>query len=83
VRACVVIDQIRLEVLRTSAERLAALAGGDEALLGAQVVFAAAIGIALLRSSIRMEPIASATEAELSVLLDRLVRALLPPAGLR
>jgi AcrR family transcriptional regulator len=76
-------DQIRLEVLRTSAERLAALAGGDEALLGAQIVLAAAIGISLLRSSIRMEPIASATEAELSVLLDRLVRALLPPAGMQ
>lgn len=76
-------DRIRLEVLRGSAERLAALAGGDESLLGAQVVFATAIGISLLRSSIPMEPIASATEAELSVLLDGLVRALLPAPGAR
>ena len=76
-------DQIRLEVLRASTERMAGLAGGEDALLAAQMVFAAAIGISLLRASIRMEPIASASEAQLTVLLDALVRALLPPPGLR
>ncbi|WP_433362110.1 TetR/AcrR family transcriptional regulator [Actinoplanes sp. CA-142083] len=76
-------DQIRLEVLRTSTERLAAVAGGDDALLGAQIVFATAIGISLLRSSIRMEPIASATEAQLEAHLRNLVDALLPPPGMR
>ncbi|MFI5890235.1 TetR family transcriptional regulator [Actinoplanes sp. NPDC051513] len=76
-------DEIRLDVLRGSAERLAALAGGEQSLLGAQMVFAAAIGISLLRSSIRMEPIASASEAQLEGHLRKLIDALLPPAGMR
>lgn len=71
-------DRIRLDVLRSSAARLAALAGGDAAdhLLRAEVVLAAAIGIALLRTS-AIEPLASAGVQELTAPLHDLVEALL------
>jgi AcrR family transcriptional regulator len=70
-------DQLRFEMLRSSAERLAALTGDKDALLGAEMVLAASIGISLFRSSIPLEPIASATEAELTAPLRDLIEALL------
>jgi hypothetical protein len=48
-------------------------------MLRAQVVMAASIGIALLRSSIRLEPLASAGEQDLVAPLRDLVEALRPP----
>jgi AcrR family transcriptional regulator len=78
-------DEIRLGVLRTYAERLAAVAGWRDddptshgVLLRAQVVLAATIGIALLRASIRLEPLASISEPDLVAPLRSLVEALLP-----
>ncbi|HEX9999465.1 MAG TPA: TetR family transcriptional regulator [Actinoplanes sp.] len=79
-------DEIRLGVLRTSGERLATAAGwqpgrpgADELLLRAQLVLAAAIGTALLRSTTRLEPLAAATEADLVAPLRDLVGGLLGP----
>jgi AcrR family transcriptional regulator len=78
-------DAIRIGVLRTSAERLAQAAGwragdpgGDEILLRAEVVLATAVGIALLRSSTRLEPLASADEQDLLGPLRDLILAILP-----
>jgi AcrR family transcriptional regulator len=75
------IDEIRLRMLGSSAERLAAAAGwrpgDDQLLMRAQVVLAATIGIAMLRSSLPMQPLASATEEDLVGPLRDLVRALL------
>ncbi|MFF5290366.1 TetR/AcrR family transcriptional regulator [Paractinoplanes globisporus] len=71
-------DQIRLDMLRSSAGRLAALAGdGPDRLLRAEVVLAAAIGITLLRTSTGIEPLSSAGVAELTSPLRDLVGALL------
>ena len=77
-------DQIRLGVLRSFAERLAAAAGrrpgdpGDERLLlRAQIALSAALGIALLRSTAAMEPLASAGEQELVDPLREMINALL------
>ena len=96
-------DQIRLDVLRSSAARLAALADGTakpgsaaqsrssaaqpgdtspagvddpDRLLRAEVVLAAAIGIALLRTT-SIEPLSSAGVDELTGPLHDLVEALL------
>jgi AcrR family transcriptional regulator len=75
-------DRIRLDVLKTFSVRLATLTGGGEAaLLNAQVVLAASLGITVLRSSVGLEPLASAGEQELLVPLDALIAALLPPAS--
>jgi len=80
-------DEIRVGVLRASAERLAARAGwrpdtpdGQRLVLRAQVVLAAAVGIALLRSSTQLQPLASAGEPELLDPLRDLVLAVLSPA---
>jgi AcrR family transcriptional regulator len=74
-------DQIRLGVLRSSAERLAAAAGrqpgDDRQLLRAQLALSAVLGIALLRSSAAMEPMTSAGEQELLEPLQDLIKALL------
>jgi AcrR family transcriptional regulator len=79
-------DQIRLGVLRSFAERLAALAGGrpgdpdgDRLVLNAQIVLAASFGIVLFRASAALEPLASVGEQELTEPLKRLIDALLPP----
>jgi AcrR family transcriptional regulator len=71
-------DRIRLEALRSSAGRLAALAGGDDLglMLRAEVVLAAAIGIALLRTT-AIEPLSSAGVDELTEPLRDLIGALL------
>jgi len=77
-------DQIRLGVLRSFAESLAATAGrqpGDpddeRLLLRAQIALSAALGIALLRSTAAMEPLASAGEQELVDPLREMINALL------
>jgi AcrR family transcriptional regulator len=79
-------DQIRLDILRSFAERLASTAGwrsgdpdGDQLLLRAQIMLAAAFGIALLRASAALEPLASAGQQDLLGPLQDLVGALLPP----
>jgi AcrR family transcriptional regulator len=77
-------DQIRIGMLRASSERLAALAGwrpdhpsADELLLRAQVVLATAVGISVLRSMTRLEPLASAGEEDLTDPMRDVVSALL------
>ncbi|MEU5675308.1 TetR family transcriptional regulator [Micromonospora sp. NPDC047762] len=79
-------DDIRRGVLARSSEQLAAARGwrpGDpdsqQVLLRAQMALAAGIGVAVLRSSIRLEPLSSATEHDLVGPLRGLVDALLPP----
>ncbi|MGX6607680.1 TetR/AcrR family transcriptional regulator [Micromonosporaceae bacterium Da 78-11] len=78
-------ERIRLDVLRSFAERLAAAAGrrpgdpdGDQVLLNAQIVLAASFGMVLLRASTALEPLTSAGERDLVGPLQRLVHALLP-----
>lgn len=78
-------DQIRIGVMRSFGERLATAAGwhpedpdGQAVVLRAQMVMSASIGIALLRSSIGLEPLASASESDLVEPLRDLVEALLP-----
>jgi AcrR family transcriptional regulator len=77
-------DRIRIGVLRSSGERLAALAGwrpdhpeADQLLLRAQVVLATAVGISVLRSMIGLEPLASSTEQDLTGPVRDVVSALL------
>jgi AcrR family transcriptional regulator len=77
-------DQIRIGMLRASSERLAALAGwrpdhpeADQLLLKAQVVLAAAVGISVLRSMTRLDPLAGASEQDLTGPMRDVVRALL------
>jgi AcrR family transcriptional regulator len=78
-------EQIRVGTVRSFAEHLAAKAGwraghpdGDRLLLNAQIVLSTAVGMALLRISTGVEPLASAGEQELAGPLQRLVDALLP-----
>ncbi|MFK3979319.1 TetR/AcrR family transcriptional regulator [Micromonospora sp. NPDC050397] len=80
-------EQIRLDTLRTFAERLAATASwrpedaeADRLILRAQVALAAAFGIALLRSSTALEPLGSAGEQDLVGPLRDLFHGLLAPA---
>ncbi|MDT5028660.1 MAG: hypothetical protein QOE61_5086 [Micromonosporaceae bacterium] len=80
-------EQIRLDILRSFAERLATAAGwrpddpdGDRLMLRAQIAFAAAFGIALLRSSTALEPLASAGQQDLVEPLHNLIDALLAHA---
>ncbi|GAA3351410.1 TetR/AcrR family transcriptional regulator [Amorphoplanes nipponensis] len=77
-------DEIRLGILRSFAERLAASAGrppdgpgAEQVLLRAQIALSAALGIALLRSAAAMEPLASAGEDELLEPLQDLIAGLL------
>jgi AcrR family transcriptional regulator len=74
-------DEIRRGILRSFAESLATAAGrtpgDDKLLLRAQIALAAALGIALLRSSATMEPLASAGEQELLGPLQDLISGLL------
>jgi AcrR family transcriptional regulator len=78
-------DQIRQGILRSFAERLASAAGwrpdgpgGDRLILHAQIALAATFGIAVLRSSTALEPLASAGQQDLAEPLGRLINALLP-----
>ncbi|WP_410818808.1 TetR family transcriptional regulator [Micromonospora sp. 050-3] len=79
-------DEIRRAVLVRSGEQLAAARGwrpgepdSQQLLLRAQMALAAGIGVAVLRSSIQLEPLSSATEEDLVGPLRDLVNALLPP----
>ena len=79
-------EQIRVGVLGGFAERLAATAGwrpdhpdGDQMLLRAQLVLATIIGTMLLRPSLRIEPLLSATADDLTGPLRDMVNALLSP----
>ncbi|SNT50034.1 DNA-binding transcriptional regulator, AcrR family [Asanoa hainanensis] len=75
-------EEIRLGILRTFAERLAAAGGcpdaDDACVLRAQVLLSAALGLALLRSTTTMEPLGSADENALLPPLQDLFDALLP-----
>ena len=77
-------EQIRVDVLRSAAERLAMAAGwrpddagGDRLILSAQIALAATVGIAVLRASTALEPLASAGQEELVEPLRDLIGALL------
>lgn len=79
-------DAIRRNIIRSFAERVAAAAGwkpsdpdGERVVLRAQVALATAIGIVVLRSSTGVEPLTSATEAELSHLMGEVLELLLSP----
>jgi len=78
-------EQIRLGILRSFAERMAAAAGrrpddDDQHLLRAQIALSATLGLALLRSTTTMEPLASAREQDLLGPIEDLFHALLPDA---
>jgi AcrR family transcriptional regulator len=77
-------DQIRLGILRSSAESMAAIAGrepggpeADELLLRAQIALAATLGMAVLRAGAAMEPLTSASEQDLAAPLQDLINGLL------
>ncbi|MEU4154877.1 TetR family transcriptional regulator [Actinoplanes sp. NPDC026670] len=74
-------DRIRLDLLRSYGQRLSVAAGwpedDEEMLLRAQIVLAAATGIALLRTKSGLEPLASATAEDLVPPLRDLIDALL------
>jgi len=77
-------ESIRLDVLRSFAERLAGYAGwypahpvAEQLLLRAQLVLAAALGVAMLRSTTAVQPLAAASERELVEPLAALLSALL------
>jgi len=75
-------EQIRLETLRTYAARLATVAGGDAddaQLLRAELALSAVFGMAVLRTTTSLEPLASASQEELAGAVRTLVRALLTP----
>lgn len=79
-------EQIRLEILETFARRLATAAGwrpdgpdGARLILHAQIALSASLGIALLRASTALEPLASTGRDELVEPLRALIAALLPP----
>jgi AcrR family transcriptional regulator len=79
-------DAIRRATLRTYAERIAAIAGWRDddpstqhLLLRAQIALAALFGMTMLRTSMAVEPITSATEDELTGPLHELMTALLAP----
>ena len=77
-------DRIRRNVVQSFAERLSEAAGGGDQTLRAEIVLAAAFGMALLRTVIQVEPLASAEQDELIPPLRDLIDALLrstPPAS--
>ena len=81
-------ERIRVSTLQGFGERIAALAatGGatttpDDVELRGQLVLALALGIAVLRVTPELEPIAHATTEELHGPLNDAVTALLQPPG--
>ena len=83
-------DQIRRDVFRSFAERLATAVGwqpgqpdSDQLLLRAEIALSATLGIILVRSSIGLEPLASAGEDALDLPLSDLLSALLAPPAIR
>jgi len=76
-------DRIRLDILRSFAARMISAAGArpddDRLILRAQIALAASLGIALLRASTALEPLASAGQEDLVDPLHDLIEALLAP----
>jgi AcrR family transcriptional regulator len=76
------IETMRRTVLEAVSHRLAEAASGTEpdrpALLRAQIVLATAIGLTLLRTSLRLSPLASAGEQELIGPMSDVIDAVLP-----
>jgi AcrR family transcriptional regulator len=78
------IDTMRRTVLEAVSERLAAAHAPDgqpgrDAVVRAEIVLATAIGLTLLRSSLRLEPVTSAGEQELIGPVSDVVNALFQP----
>ncbi|GLY05446.1 TetR/AcrR family transcriptional regulator [Actinoplanes sp. NBRC 101535] len=76
-------DTMRRTLLCAMSSRLAVSAGAaeppdTEALLRAQLVLAAALGIAMMRANLDLEPLATATEAEMLDPLHALVATVIP-----
>ena len=78
-------DRIRLDILHSFAQRLVAAAGArpddERMVLRAQVALSATFGVAVLRSTMALEPLASAGEDALLEPLRDLMTALLATAG--
>jgi AcrR family transcriptional regulator len=76
------IDEMRRTVLETVTARMAEAAGesGRAARLRAQIVLATALGLTLLRTSLQVEPLASAGATDLRGPVTDLVNAVLPGA---
>ena len=77
-------EEIRRATLLSYAEKIALIAGwqpgdSDRLVLRAQVAIATGLGIALLRASTNIEPLASASESELAEPLRDVFRVLLTP----
>jgi AcrR family transcriptional regulator len=75
------INDMRRDILHAVSEKFATAAGspGDEqTLLRAQIMLATAIGMTLMRSSLRLSPIAEAEERDLIGPLTDVMNALLP-----
>ena len=75
-------DRIRRDTLHSFAERIAGVAGwragdGDDLLLRAEIAICTALGIALLRSTTGLDPLTSATEADLAKPIEDVFSALL------
>jgi AcrR family transcriptional regulator len=68
-------DEIRMGILHSFAERLAVMSGGAS-LLDAQVLLAATLGLAILRSA-GLQPLTAADQEQLSGPLHRMINALL------
>ena len=78
-------DDIRRGILRSFTERLAATSGWraddpatEHLLLGAQLVIATSLGIVMLRSSVKLEPVSSASAEQLTGPMAQLLVTLLP-----
>ncbi|WP_430787842.1 TetR/AcrR family transcriptional regulator [Actinoplanes sp. G11-F43] len=76
-------ERVRLGLLRSYSERLAAACdgSGDDTLLRAQMMIAAAAGVALLRAKSDMDPLGSATADDLFAPLRDMVEAMLMTPG--
>lgn len=73
-------DAIRRDTLRRYAERLAGAVGGtatDDLLLRAEIALSVVLGMTMLRTATRVEPLASADEATVEGPLGDALRALL------
>ncbi|GAB7037725.1 MULTISPECIES: TetR/AcrR family transcriptional regulator [Catenuloplanes] len=77
-------DRLRLDRVRVIVERVAAAAGwhpdhpdGDRLLLGAEIALATVLGLAMLRVSMPLEPLAAAGQDDLAAPFHRLLHALL------
>ncbi|GIF72982.1 TetR/AcrR family transcriptional regulator [Asanoa siamensis] len=72
------VDNVRREFLQSLSERMAAASpAGPETLLRAQILLATTLGMALLRTSMSIQPLAAATEQDLLGPVSDLVDALL------